>query len=260
MTTKPKADLKDILSEKVNNLTEITSAAGDGRSENLTLYNQVRIVPSEAQKTITGGRLNGFTDINPMWRIKTLTEQFGVAGFGWYYDIKRMWTEPGANDEIAVFAEIDLYIKQNGEWSKPIKGIGGSSFVSKDKNGLYTSDEAYKMALTDAISTSCKALGFAADIYYSKDRTKYDNKGGSNTDPNTTPTEDSTPNTSPTVILTEKQINRLHAIRKSVNVNEVMLQKLLIKHCNKESPEELSKDEYDFICTQLEAMKQKNPA
>ena len=47
---------------------------------NLDLYDKVRAVPKEAQKQISGGRLNGMTDINPMWRIKTLTEQFGVCG------------------------------------------------------------------------------------------------------------------------------------------------------------------------------------
>ena len=36
------------------------------------------------------------------------------------------------------------------------------------------SDEAYKMALTDAISIACKALGMAADVYFANDRTKYD--------------------------------------------------------------------------------------
>ena len=54
------------------------------------------------------------------------------------------------------------------EWSKPIVGVGGSMFIAKEKSGPYTSDEAYKMALTDAISVSCKALGIAADIYWVK--------------------------------------------------------------------------------------------
>ena len=51
---------------------------------NLDIYNKVREVPNKAKKNIGGGRLKGMTDINPMWRIKTLTEQFGPAGFGWY--------------------------------------------------------------------------------------------------------------------------------------------------------------------------------
>ena len=46
--------------------------------ENLELYEKVRSVPENAQKEIKGGRLKGMTDINPMWRIKKLTEEFGV--------------------------------------------------------------------------------------------------------------------------------------------------------------------------------------
>ena len=49
---------------------------------NLEIYEKVRAVPQEAKKTITAGRMKGFTDINPMWRIKVLTEQFGVCGVG----------------------------------------------------------------------------------------------------------------------------------------------------------------------------------
>ena len=51
--------------------------------ENLELYNSWREVPQNAQKTITGGNLNGKTDINPMWRIKVLTDKAGPVGFGW---------------------------------------------------------------------------------------------------------------------------------------------------------------------------------
>ena len=40
---------------------------------NLEIYERVRSVPAEAQRKINGGRLNGKTDINPMWRIKVLT-------------------------------------------------------------------------------------------------------------------------------------------------------------------------------------------
>jgi len=78
--------------------------------ENLSIYNKVRIVPPEAKKSILGGRLKGFTDINPMWRIKTLTEQFGVCGFGWYYDIVNQELKTGANGEIAAFVTINLLI------------------------------------------------------------------------------------------------------------------------------------------------------
>ena len=113
---------------------------------NLDLYNRVRKVPKEAIKSIAAGRLKGMSDINPMWRIKMLTEEFGVCGFGWKYEIIRMWNENGGNGVISSFVHINLFVKMNGEWSEAIQGVGGSSFVTNEKNGLYTSDECFKMA------------------------------------------------------------------------------------------------------------------
>lgn len=139
----------------------------------MDIYNKVREVPEEAKKTIKGGRLKGFTDINPMWRIQTLTEQFGPCGVGWYFEIKNQWIERADKEAIANVI-IDLFIKVDGEWSKPIAGIGGSKFVSNEGNGLFVSDECFKMATTDAISVACKNLGFGADVYWSQGRTKYD--------------------------------------------------------------------------------------
>ena len=81
--------------------------------------------------------------------------------------------------EVAAFALINLYYRIEGQWSDPVPGIGGNSFVAKEKSGFYTSDECYKMALTDALSVACKALGVAADVYWQADKTKYTN----NTEP-----------------------------------------------------------------------------
>ncbi len=153
--------------------------------DNLTLYNKVRTVPQTALREIKGGRLNGKSDINPMWRLKTLTEQFGPCGIGWKYTITKQWLEQGANGEQGAFVNIDLYIKHEGQWSEAIPGTGGSMFVTGESKGLYTSDECYKMALTDAISVACKALGFGADVYWEGDKTKYDKPE---------PTQNNTPN------------------------------------------------------------------
>ncbi len=140
--------------------------------DNLKIYNAVRKVPEDAQKKITGGRLSGKTDINPMWRIKVLTEQFGPCGIGWYYEVDKRWLEEHSG-EVAAFVSIQMYIRVGGEWSKPIHGIGGSMFVESQKNGVHVSDECYKMATTDAISVACKQLGIGADVYWEKDKTKY---------------------------------------------------------------------------------------
>lgn len=142
--------------------------------DNLTIYNEVRNVPDSAKRRIEAGRLKGKTDINPMWRIKALTETFGPCGFGWKYVITDKRLEQGANGEVAAFLDIVLFVKADGVWSDAIPGTGGSAFVAKEKNGPYTSDECFKMALTDAISVACKALGFGADVYWEADRSKYD--------------------------------------------------------------------------------------
>ena len=142
--------------------------------ENLAIYNAVRSVPDSAKRRIEAGRLKGKTDINPMWRIKALTETFGPCGFGWKYVITDKRLEQGANGEVAAFLDIVLFVKADGVWSDAIPGTGGSAFVAKEKNGPYTSDECFKMALTDAISVACKALGFGADVYWDADKSKYD--------------------------------------------------------------------------------------
>ena len=151
---------------------------------NLSIYERVRNVPEEAKKAIEAGRLKGKNDINPMWRIKKLTEVFGPAGFGWYTEIVRTWTEASESGEMAVFVDIHLFVKKDGEWSRPIFGNGGNRLIANEKkyeNGQYVlipylDDDAYKKAYTDAISVAAKALGIGADVYFEKDVTKYDSQ------------------------------------------------------------------------------------
>lgn len=140
--------------------------------EKMEIYDRVRSVPDEAKKAISAGRLKGMTDINPMWRIKKLTEEFGPCGIGWWTKVTDRWTET-VGDETCAFVDLELYIKVGDEWSKPITGSGGSKLATKERSGIYVSDECYKMAETDALSVACKKLGIGADVYFSADRTKY---------------------------------------------------------------------------------------
>ena len=139
-------------------------------TDNLQIYNAARAVPQEAQREFNNGRFKG-TDINPMWRIKKLTGLFGPAGVGWYTDdVEERFEEYG--DTTIAIVTLKLYVKVDGEWSKPIYGTGGNQVVSKGR----VSDEGYKMAYTDALSVACKALGIGADIYFANDVTKYTQK------------------------------------------------------------------------------------
>ena len=159
--------------------------------ENLELYNSWRAVPKDAQKIITGGNLNGKTDINPMWRIKVLTERFGPVGFGWYTKITEHWTDTetiGGNLERVAWVRCELYVKIGDTWSLPIEGIGGSKYAGKGR-GSELNDEAFKMAETDAISVACKKLGIGADIYWAGDSTKYTQGGTQQKQQKATPSD-----------------------------------------------------------------------
>lgn len=133
---------------------------------NMKIWNALKSPPDSALKKITGGRLSGMTDIKPQWRYEAMTEHFGPCGTGWKFVIERLWIEDGDNGLKVANAEIKLYIQnENSIWSDPIPGIGGSMLVAKEKGGPYTSDEAYKMAVTDALSTAMKMIGVASDVY-----------------------------------------------------------------------------------------------
>jgi hypothetical protein len=213
----------------------------------LELYNKVRSVPKEALKEIQAGRLRGKSDINPMWRIKLLTECFGECGIGWKINITRQWLEPAGNGEIAAFCNIELmYVdKQTGAWSEPVPGTGGSMFVANEKNGAYTSDECYKMALTDAISVACKALGFGADVYWDKDATKYDVKP-QQTKPSSPASNEPKPATSGGII-SDAQLKRLYSIATDKDKAKAVMAKY-----GYASSKEIKTADYEKICKEIE--------
>lgn len=144
--------------------------------DKMFIYNNSKAVPQEAQKPIVGGRLKGMTDINPMWRIKKLTEMFGPAGIGWKFETPVFEEKNGAGGEVMVFCSTALRIKadEKADWSDPIPGIGGAMLVTTERSGQRTDDDAYKKAYTDAQSVACKALGVGASIYWENDPSKYD--------------------------------------------------------------------------------------
>lgn len=184
--------------------------------ENMAIYDAGKNVPETAKKKIQGGRINGFTDINPMWRIRTLTELFGPCGIGWYYEIAREWLEGNeSTGEVAAFVRINLYIKVDGEWSKPIVGVGGSMFAANERNGIRVSDEAYKMAQTDALSVACKNLGIGAEVYWAAGETKY--SSGSQA---AAPAQDPTKAT-PEQVAAIRQAYGEERVRKLMEVNNI---------------------------------------
>ena len=174
---------------------------------NLEIWDALKQPPPEALKLIQGGRIKGKTDINPQWRYKAMTEQFGVCGFGWKYTVEKLWLEP-VGDEICAFAQVSLFIMEE-HWSEAIPGIGGSMLVAKESKWPYVSDECYKMAITDALSVAMKMIGVAADIYAGLfDGSKYSRETSKST--TTPPPTSEKREKEPTEgMITDKQIERL---------------------------------------------------
>ena len=135
-------------------------------SDNMNYWDKVKIPPTTALKKISGGRMNGKTDINPTWRMQVMTELFGPCGVGWVYTVDKLWTEPGVSGEVLAFASVSVSYKVGeNTWSAPVPGVGGNMLIAKESAGLRSSDEAYKMAITDALSVALKALGVGAEVY-----------------------------------------------------------------------------------------------
>lgn len=156
----------------------------------MQIYRKLSRPPETALRQIQAGNLKGKTDINPQWRYEAMTETFGLVGIGWKYEVKKLWTEPGANGETLAFAEVAVYIRdpETKEWSEGIVGIGGSKLINRFSKGPESNDEGFKMAVTDAFSTSLKMIGVAADIYAGRwDGSKYKEQQVNSTNANQRP-------------------------------------------------------------------------
>lgn len=204
-------------------------------NQNVEIWDKLKSPPQHALKQIKGGRLSGKTDINPQWRYQAMTEVFGVCGVGWKYDIIRTWNEEGSDGQRMAFVEVKVYTKdENNVWSDGIPGIGGSMLIANEKNGLYTSDEGYKMATTDALSVALKMLGVGADIYMGMNSgSKYDRA---------TP-EPEAPHTP----ITDTHLKHLEAQIKQHGLDREAIKSYVSKYFGVEHFKEMTEDSYEAL-------------
>lgn len=140
------------------------------------LWGNVTHPPKEALSPIQGGRLSGKSNINPQWKIKAMTERYGLCGTGWKYEeIKeeRQIIPSEKTGEVMLFMKVAVYTNDGNRWSDPVYGWGGDFIFTKERNGIYANDEAFKMCLTDALGNALKNLGVASAIYEGQFDTKY---------------------------------------------------------------------------------------
>lgn len=150
---------------------------------NLSLWESVeRTDPNYTKSFNRSGGFSG-TSINPTYLIKQATKQFGVVGIGWGWEIIKDEVmvggliQVGDNfcNELIHTIQLRLWYVINGEKAS-VEHFGATTFVGKNKYGVFTDEEAKKKSLTDALTKCLSMLGFSADIHLGKwDDSKYVN-------------------------------------------------------------------------------------
>ena len=138
--------------------------------ENDSIWKSIAEVPSDAKKPFNKGFRGD--SIEPIWRMKRLTEMFGPVGQGWGFHVEKRWREEYGSD-IVVYVSGHVWWKdsETGEVNKCPECTGGEN-VKRDP------DEAYKKAETDAFGRSAVYLGLASDVYWGHhDGDKYQSNG-----------------------------------------------------------------------------------
>jgi uncharacterized short protein YbdD (DUF466 family) len=117
--------------------------------------------PEHTKKFSRSGGFKG-TAVKPMWVYHRLTEQFGPVGLGWGHNKPEYQIVHATEGEVLVYCTVECW---HTDRSATFYGVGGDKAVSRNKNGLFTDDEAFKKAFTDAVMNAFKSLGVAADIH-----------------------------------------------------------------------------------------------
>lgn len=145
-------------------------------SDKLALWNSVSKTDPSATKTSNqGGREQ--TSINGYWMIKQATEQFGMVGIGWGWEVMEERWDDGAmipikQDDGTTRLEqskthtikLKLWFMSDGKRGEVIQ-YGHTQAIYKSKWGVSDDGEAPKKSLMDAIKKALSMLGFCSDIF-----------------------------------------------------------------------------------------------
>lgn len=148
-------------------------------NENLRIWRRVEKTDPQYTKGFNrGGGFRG-TSTNATYLAMKATEVFGPLGIGWGVEIVDEEMMEGAPlDEQGTRETIHkLCVKlwyMLGEKRGEVVQYGQTTFIGKNKYGLFTDEEAPKKSLTDGMSKCLSLLGFSADIHLGRyDDNKY---------------------------------------------------------------------------------------
>ena len=129
-------------------------------SDNLKLWSAVEKTDPKYTKAFSkAGGFSG-TAINATYLIRKATELWGPMGGLWGPEIADEKYVEGAEGTIIHVLRINLKHPQG-----ILPSYGQTTFVGKNKHGMFTDEEAPKKSLTDAITKALSMLGFSADVF-----------------------------------------------------------------------------------------------
>lgn len=116
-----------------------------------------------------GGGFKG-TATNALYLIRKATEIWGPIGGEWGPEIVNDAILTGGpllnGDGVVIGHELIHCLQINLRYpGGSVPSFGQTTFVSRNKNGIFTDEEAPKKSLTDALSKALSWLGFSADIH-----------------------------------------------------------------------------------------------
>lgn len=138
----------------------INDAERKKMSENLKLWEAVATTDPKYTKAFN--RAGGFsgTAINATYLMRKATAQWGPFGGKWGAKVEDERYVPGADETIIHVLRIKFW-HPDGDFHS----YGQTTFVGKNKHGLFTDEEAPKKSFTDAITKALSLLGFSADVF-----------------------------------------------------------------------------------------------
>ena len=125
--------------------------------------------PDQTKAFTRSGGFKG-TAVKPIYCDQRMTELFGPCGEGWGIN-EPTFQVVTTEKEILVYCTVSIW---HGSRENTVFGVGGDKVLAMQSNGPKSSDEAFKMAFTDAIGNAYKHIGMSADIHMGRfDDAKY---------------------------------------------------------------------------------------
>lgn len=153
--------------------------------DSMYLWEQVHNTPQQYTKAFKKDGGFAGTAIDPTYLVMRATELWGPIGGEWGYEVVDEGYIQGepildlTSTPATVIGHITIH-KIRLHLSYPVTGPNGerglghveqygqTTFIGRNKNGLFTDEEHAKKSLTDALSKCLSLLGFGADVRIGK--------------------------------------------------------------------------------------------